>query len=296
MITERFAPSPTGPLHLGHAYSAWTAWQAAKENGGRFLLRMEDLDRSRVRPEFYRGIEEDLTWLGLTWDGPVLNQSDRVAAYQAALQHLNKAGLTYRCGCTRRDVAQAISAPQEGSSGAGHGPDGPVYPGTCRNKNIDRDAPYATRLNIAAALRAVPSTDPMVFNEIGAGPDGQTGAIAVNAAQMITEVGDVVLSRRDGAIAYHLAVVVDDAKQGVTHVTRGCDLFAATPIHRLLQKLLDLPVPIYRHHPLVRDDNGRRLAKRDDARAIAAYREAGLSAEQVIEHACAGAEIAPLTR
>lgn len=280
MIIERFAPSPTGLLHLGHAYSAWVAWHAARDAGGRFLLRMEDLDRSRVRPGFVTAIEQDLTWLGLDWDGPVLFQSQRTVAYHRALGDLAKRDLTYRCHCTRRDIADAISAPQEGAAG----PDGPVYPGTCRNAAIDANQPHAIRLNMRAAV-ALLETQPLCFEEIGAGPSGESGRIVIDPAALIAGIGDVVLARRDGAVAYHLAVAVDDGHQGISHVTRGMDLFAATPIHRVLQALLGLPVPIYRHHRLVRDPDGKRLAKRDDARSIAAYRDADHRPEEVLDMA-----------
>ncbi|HET7410605.1 MAG TPA: tRNA glutamyl-Q(34) synthetase GluQRS [Paracoccaceae bacterium] len=277
---ERFAPSPTGPLHLGHAYSAWVGWQAARQAGGRFLLRIEDLDQSRFRPEWVEGIMRDLVWLGLDWDGPVLCQSARLGAYRAALTDLAARRLTYACTCTRRDIAGAAAAPQEG-----HGPDGPVYPGTCRERFRPTDGPHALRLNMAAAIEALggsAAVDRLDFRETGAGPEGETGTVSLSAAALVEGVGDVVLARRDGAPAYHLAVVVDDAFQGVTHVTRGRDLFPATPIHRLLQALLGLPVPVYNHHRLVRDGAGRRLAKRDDARAIAAYRAAGSSPAEVL--------------
>lgn len=280
MITERFAPSPTGQLHLGHAYSAWVAWDAARRAGGRFLLRMEDLDRSRVRRQFELAIERDLAWLGLDWDGPVLFQSTRGAAYAEGLRRLGNLGVLYRCACTRRDILDAIAAPQEGAAG----PDGPIYPGTCRTRGIDPGQPHAIRLDMGRAIAHLGKAR-LTFSEIGAGPAGQTGEIRLDADYLVKKIGDIVLSRRDGAVAYHLAVVVDDAFQQVTHVTRGHDLFAATAIHRVLQALLDLPVPVYRHHALVRDEAGRRLAKRDDARAIASYRASGLTPAQVLDRA-----------
>lgn len=276
MVIERFAPSPTGLLHLGHAYSAWLAWQAAHDAGGKFLLRFEDLDTSRVRPHFVEAIEQDLKWLGLGWDSAPIFQSQRNPAYQNALAELHERGLTYCCTCTRADIRAALSAPQEGAPG----PDGPVYPGTCRDADHARTE-GAIRLNIAKAAVALGDAE-LSFQEIGHGTKGETGKISINPIEMINTVGDVVLSRRDGAIAYHLAVVVDDADAEVTHVTRGQDLFIATPIHVALQALLNLPTPVYRHHSLVRDDDGKRLAKRDDARAISAYRAAGLSADQVL--------------
>ena len=282
MIIERFAPSPTGLLHLGHAYSAWVAWKAARDAKGKFLLRFEDLDTSRVRPHFVTAIEQDLRWLELNWDDTPVFQSRRGPAYQWALATLDDMGLIYRCTCTRADIRAALSAPQEGASG----PDGPIYPGTCREAgHLSGDS--AIRLNMAKATVALKGTD-LSVQEIGHGPDGATGTIGVNPTEMIAKVGDVVLSRRDGAIAYHLAVVVDDADTQVTHVTRGQDLFSATQIHVVLQKLLGLPTPAYRHHALVRDDHGKRLAKRDDARAIAAYREAGLRPERVLALALEG--------
>ena len=279
---ERFAPSPTGPLHLGHAYSAWVGWHAARRAGGRFLLRIEDLDQGRARPEWVEGILRDLSWLGLGWDGPVLFQSQRLDAHRIALDDLAIRRLTYACTCTRRDIAEALSAPQEGQQ---LGPDGPVYPGTCRGRFRPTDGPHAVRLDMAAAIEALggpQAVDALAFPEIGAGPGGETGTIRLSAADLISGVGDVVLGRRDGAPAYHLSVVVDDAHQGVSHVSRGRDLFPATQIHRLLQALLGLPTPVYNHHPLVRDEQGRRLAKRDDARAIATYRAAGLSRAEVL--------------
>jgi glutamyl-Q tRNA(Asp) synthetase len=280
---ERFAPSPTGPLHLGHAYSACVGWRAARRAGGRFLLRIEDLDQGRVRPEWTEAIMRDLAWLGLGWDGPVLHQSERLHAYRVALDDLATRRLTYVCTCTRRDIAEAASAPQEGAPV--HGPDGPVYPGICRGRFRPSDGPHAVRLDMEAAIEALggpAAVDALAFTELDRGPAGETGTIRLSAASLLAECGDIVLSRRDGAPAYHLSVVVDDAHQGVTHVSRGRDLFPATPVHRLLQALLGLPTPLYRHHRLVRDEAGKRLAKRDDARAIAAYRAAGTKPGEVL--------------
>ena len=267
MIT-RFAPSPTGLLHLGHAFSALTAWDIARAAGGRFLLRIEDIDGPRCRPAFERAIDEDLHWLGLDWPRPVMRQSDRLPAYAEALARLAGMGLIYPCSCTRADIRAALTAPQEGAPG----PDGPPYPGTCRGRAMASMRPGdALRLDIA---RAVALTGAIAFEETG--PE-HTGRHETMPAEMITGIGDVVLARKDIATSYHLAVVVDDAAQGVTHVVRGADLFAATPLHRLLQHLLGLPAPIYHHHRLIRDETGKRLAKRDDARAIRAYRAAGES-------------------
>lgn len=270
MHTERFAPSPTGELHLGHAFSALTAFGAADVAGGRFLLRLEDLDAGRVREAFVAGIFEDLGWLGLRWEAPVMRQSERGDAYAAALARLGAMGLLYRCRCTRRDIEAAASAPQEG--GGPDGPDGPVYPGTCRGAEVAEGEPHAVRLDMAKAGAIAGG---MGFTELDAGPEGQTGRIEVPPGWLEDHAGDVVLRRRDGAVAYHLAVVVDDAAQGVSHVTRGRDLFAATPVHRLLQVLLGLPEPLYRHHRLIRDEQGRRLAKRDRDRALASLRDGG---------------------
>ena len=280
--TERFAPSPTGGLHLGHAFSAITAHDAARAAGGRFLLRMEDLDAGRVRAAYAEGILADLDWLGIRLDGPVLWQSARAAAHAQALERLSVAGLVYQCVCTRRDIAEAAAAPQEGA--AATGPDGLVYPGTCRGRETDPDAPAALRLDMARAVEALggpASVRRLAFAETDEGPEGERGAIQLDPDALIGAAGDVVLRRKDGAAAYHLAVVVDDAFQGITHVTRGRDLFPATPIHRLLQALLGLPTPAYRHHRLIRDASGRRLAKRDQDLALAALREAGVAARQV---------------
>jgi glutamyl-Q tRNA(Asp) synthetase len=249
---------------------------AAAENGT-FLLRIEDIDQSRARPEWEAQITGDLAWLGLTWPIPVMRQSDRLPAYRAALAHLWARGLLYPCACNRRDIAAAAGAPQEG---APLGPDGIVYPGTCRPAHPASGAlpDAALRLDMArvlATLAAQPMRPPLAFFETGAGPEGETGLIPLDPAALISGIGDVVLARRDMGTSYHLSVVLDDAAQGITHVVRGRDLFAATAIHVVLQRLLQLPTPIYHHHRLIRDDNGKRLAKRDDARAIATYRANG---------------------
>jgi len=278
-VITRFAPSPTGPLHLGHAFSALTAWDRAQAAGGTFLLRIEDIDTTRSRPEWEQRIFDDLRWLGLDWPEPVLRQSDRLHRYAADLDRLWGMGLLYLCSCSRRDIAAAASAPQEGAPL--HGPDGLVYPGTCRparghQPSGPRPENAALRLDMAQAVaRASPVG--VTFVETGQGPDGETGPLEVPAAHLVNGIGDVVLSRRDFLGSYHLSVVRDDADQGITEVVRGQDLFPATPIHVLLQALLGLPTPRYHHHRLIRDETGKRLAKRDDARAIASYREAGLS-------------------
>lgn len=278
-MRTRFAPSPTGPLHLGHAYAAILAHDLARRHGGDFLVRIEDIDRARARPEWEQAIHDDLRWLGLGWETPVLRQSDRMPAYGRALDDLWSRGLLYPCSCSRRDIAEALAAPQ--GTQPLQGPDGPVYPGTCR-----RHGPAATlrpadshlRLDMAAAA-ALAGDDRgcVVFHETGAGPDGQCGPIAIPTERLIAEIGDVVLARRDFGTSYHLSVVIDDAFQGITHVTRGNDLFAATPIHVALQRVLELPTPTYCHHRLIADSAGYRLAKRDDARALRAYRQDGAS-------------------
>lgn len=283
-FTTRFAPSPTGPLHLGHAYSAILAHDMAASWGGVFLLRIEDIDRSRARPEWEQQIYDDLDWLGLRWPEPVMRQSDRLPLYDKALDRLWSQGLLYPCTCNRRDIAAAASAPQEGAPL--HGPDGIIYPGTCRKTRIpgqpvtrDRPRDIPLRLDIAAAARRATTSTPGTsgFQEFGAGPNGESGLINFTRDELIRTVGDVVLSRRDMGTSYHLSVVLDDAEQGVTRVVRGQDLFEATRIHVLLQTLLGLPVPGYFHHRLIRDTGGKRLAKRDDARAIARFRDDGAS-------------------
>jgi glutamyl-Q tRNA(Asp) synthetase len=271
MNVTRFAPSPTGFLHLGHAYSALVAARAAG-TGGRFLLRIEDIDQARCREAFVAAILEDLAWLGLAWDGPVRRQSQHLGDYRAALDRLAALGLVYPCFCTRAaikaEIANALDAPQ--------GPEGPLYPGTCRNiapaEREDRIAagePFALRLDVAAALQR---TGPLAWE------DEEAGTVAAAPASL----GDVVLARKDAPTSYHLAVTVDDALQGVTLVTRGRDLFAATHIHRLLQALLGLPTPRYRHHALLADAAGKRYAKRDRALTLRALREAGRTPAEVI--------------
>jgi len=266
MIT-RFAPSPTGPLHLGHAFSAILAHDMARAAGGQFLLRIEDTDLTRARPRWETAIYEDLAWLGLHWEEPVVRQSANDAAYQAALDGLAALDLTFACTCNRADIRAATSAPQES-----YGPDGLIYPGTCRARGIT-SAGAAIRLNMEAAAARVPAT--LSFVETG---QGNAHEISLQSTDLPRSAGDIVLQRRDTAsAAYHLAVVVDDAAQNVTHVVRGEDLFDATGLHVLLQKLLGLHTPRYHHHRLIRDDAGKRLAKRDDARALATYRDQGAS-------------------
>jgi len=269
MIVTRFAPSPTGFLHLGHAFAALTAARA----GERFLLRIEDLDTARSRAEFVEAIAEDLRWLGLAWEEPVLRQSSRTEAYRTALDMLERQHLLYPCFCTRKEIAEEMARAVE----APHGPDGPLYPGTCRHLSeaeraarIAAGAPYALRLDWekAAALAG-----PLRFEERG------RGAIAVESGLF----GDVVLARKDMPAAYHLAVVVDDAFQGVTLVTRGNDLFAATHVQRLLQALLGLPEPAYAHHRLVLDASGKKFSKRDRAVTLRSLRADGVTPNEIRE-------------
>ncbi len=270
-FTTRFAPSPTGPLHLGHAYSAMLAHDMARAAGGRFLLRIEDIDRARARPQWEAQIFDDLRWLGLDWPQPVMRQSARLPAYAAALGRLAAMGLTYPCRCRRADIEAAAGAPQEGVPQ--FGPDGRIYPGTCRDRPMaERGGDDVIRLDMARAVRLLPAG--VAFTETG---PAHPGTHRLEPDRLIREVGDIVLVRRGMGGSYHLAVVVDDAEQGISHVIRGEDLFAATQIHVLLQNLLGLPVPIYHHHRLIRDEAGRRLAKRDDARAIARWRADGFS-------------------
>ncbi|MBF0168752.1 MAG: tRNA glutamyl-Q(34) synthetase GluQRS [Alphaproteobacteria bacterium] len=269
--TTRFAPSPTGYLHLGHAFSALFAHDAAKRSGGRFILRIEDIDPVRCRPEFETAIYEDLAWLGLSWETPVRRQSEHLAEYRAALDRLDEMGLLYPCFCTRKDIAGEI----ERSGHAPHGPDGLLYPKICRNlskteqdERMGQGQPYALRLDMAKAQRLAGQLAwrDLVWGERKAEPE---------------RFGDVVLARKDVPASYHLAVTLDDHLQGVTLVTRGEDLFEASHLHRLLQFLLSLDVPLWQHHALLMGPSGQRLAKRDKAETIRSLRERGFSADEV---------------
>jgi glutamyl-Q tRNA(Asp) synthetase len=271
----RFAPSPTGLLHLGHAFAALFAEQAARSTGGRFLLRIEDIDTARARADFERAIEEDLAWLELSWERPVRRQSEHFADYAAALGTLKARDLLYPCFCTRKEIAAEIAA----SAVAPQGPDGPLYPGTCRRldpaeraRRLHSGEDHAWRLDIA---QAAAKAGGLSFEESGDVPE--RGVTVARPAIF----GDVVLARKDTPASYHLAVVVDDARQGVTLVTRGQDLLAATHLHRLLQDLLGLPVPRYRHHRLITDETGKRLAKRDQATALKTLRERGVRPAEI---------------
>ncbi len=268
MIT-RFAPSPTGPLHLGHAYSAMLAHDMARAAGGQFLLRIDDLDQSRARPEWEAQIHDDLHWLGLTWDGPVRRQSEHFQSYTIALEGLARHGAVYPCGCSRADIAAAASAPQEGVPE--FGPDGRIYPGTCRGRAYaDRLPSDALRYDLSKTVGPHMPT----FTETG---PAHAGAHEVTAEHLLTHVGDPILARPGMVASYHFAVILDDAQSGVTHVIRGEDLFEATFLQRFLQWELGLLPPLYHHHRLIRDASGKRLAKRDDARAISTCRAEGAS-------------------
>ncbi|MCP1468869.1 glutamyl-Q tRNA(Asp) synthetase [Sphingobium sp. OAS761] len=268
MVT-RFAPSPTGRLHVGHGWSALMAMDMARRTGGTFRLRIEDIDGTRSRPDHVAAITEDLRWLGIDWDGAIVFQSHRLALYDAALDRLRAMGLLYPCFCTRADIAASASAP--------HGPEGPVYPGTCRVlPPVDRAArmargdAHAWRLDVARAAALAGRLD---WTERPFPPDDSapTRAVAADALRH----GDVVLARKDAPASYHLSCTLDDAAMGITHVLRGDDLRDATGIHRLIQALLDLPAPVYVHHPLLVDATGRRLAKRNGSIALADLRAQG---------------------
>jgi glutamyl-Q tRNA(Asp) synthetase len=274
----RFAPSPTGYLHLGHVRSALEGWGAAQRAGGRFLLRLEDIDRARCREVYAAAILEDLRWLGLIWDGPVRKQSEHFEDYQRALDQLAAMGVLYPCFCTRREIQDEIAR----AGGAPHAQSGPPYPGTCRALNAEKRAEkqrsgrdYALRLDLARALALTGTLDWFEDRE-----DGPRKRLAEPAP-----LGDVVLARKDVPASYHLAVTVDDAIQGVTLVTRGADLAAATHIHRVLQALLGLPTPRYRHHELLTDISGRRLSKREGAPTIRSMRQNAVSPTEILARA-----------
>ena len=269
-FVTRFAPSPTGYLHRGHAYSALTAYRAAREAGGRFLLRIEDIDATRSRPEYEAAILEDLAWLGLGWETPVRRQSAHLPEYHAAIEALRVRGLVYRCFKTRKeiDIGRAPHEPQAPYVGAPPSPDEEA-------ERLARGEPFAWRLSLAAARETLGGFEALTFVEEGAGPNGETGLIRARPEL----AGDIVLARKDVGVAYHLAVVHDDALQGVTHVIRGHDLFEAAHIQRLLQALLGLPTPTYRHHGLLVGSDGKRYAKRDKAQTLRELRAAGVSAE-----------------
>ena len=276
-MIARFAPSPTGPLHLGHAYAAVFAYELAMEKGGRFLLRFEDIDVTRVRNQYYLAIERDLAWLGIHWDGTPIRQKDRLSAYTVSLQKLKSLHVAYPCFCTRREIQQELKY----MINAPHGSEGEtIYPGTCRDltpteraERIGQGQAHCWRLD---ARRAIDLTGPLVFE------DQIKGRLAVDPLLL----GDVVLARKDIATSYHLAVVTDDHFQGVTDVTRGEDLLSSTHVHRILQSLLGLAVPVYHHHRLIVDEAGKRLAKRDDAVSLATLRDQGKKREDILAMLC----------
>ena len=278
----RFAPSPTGFLHLGHAFSALTTFDAARMAGGTCLLRIEDIDTTRCKPEFEMAVIEDLHWLGCDWPEPVRRQSDHFAEYHAVLDQLAERGLVYRCFKTRREIADDIArAPHH----PGEGPEGVIYPGPSEPMSADEEAErleageaFSWRLSITACRDYLGAGfDRLTFTETGQGPDGETGEVQARPETL----GDVILGRKDVGTSYHLACTQDDALQGVTHVIRGVDLFFATHLHRLLQELMGWPVPVYRHHPLMLDESGKRFAKRDQSLTLRALREAGETPESL---------------
>ncbi|QJU56892.1 tRNA glutamyl-Q(34) synthetase GluQRS [Sphingomonas sp. AP4-R1] len=298
MVISRFAPSPTGRLHLGHAFSAVRAHDLARAEGGHFLLRIEDIDPGRSREAHVAGIEEDLRWLGLDWDGPVVRQSQRLDLYAEALERLKARGLVYPCFCTRAEIAESAAAP--------HGAT-PVYPGSCRGLPLDAERlarqPHCWRLDMGRAMASLPSVTPDWIRGPAASPAseekeeagsrlkaGMTGEVGlwwqdefVGRVRAVPELqGDVVLARKDAPTSYHLAVTVDDAAQGVTDVVRGADLFEATHVHRLLQALLELPTPFYHHHALLTGPDGRRLAKRDGAKSLTELRAEGADPQALL--------------
>jgi glutamyl-Q tRNA(Asp) synthetase len=277
----RFAPSPNGYLHLGHAFSAVLNFDLARQAGGRFLLRIEDIDPTRCRREFEDAIDDDLTWLGLCWEKPARRQSEHFTDYRAALEKLTALGLIYPAFESRAEIARLI-AEQEKRAPWPRDPDGaPLYPGTARALSPEErmrltrsGAPYALRLDMAAACARAGQLN---WVERGEGPEGETGTVAANPAAW----GDVIIARKETPTSYHLAVVVDDALQGVTEVVRGQDLFWSTSVHRLLQQLLGLPQPAYRHHRLIRDAAGQKLSKSTEATGLRELRAAGVSPAEV---------------
>ena len=274
MFATRFAPSPTGRLHRGHAFSAMTAYRAAKAAGGRFVLRIEDIDPTRCRPEFEAAIYEDLAWLGLDWETPVRRQSDHLADYAAVVEALDRRGLLYRCFRTRKEILDAIGdAPHGPAEAARLGP----HPPEEEARLLAEERPFAWRLSLDRAKEALGGAawDALSFVEEGSGPEGETGVVRARPET----AGDVVLARKDAGTAYHLAVTHDDALQAISHVIRGQDLFEATHIQRLIQALMDWPAPVYRHHRLLAGPDGRRYAKRDRSVTLAELREGGLTPE-----------------
>ncbi len=279
-FVTRFAPSPTGLLHLGHAFSALTAFKAAQNSAGRLLLRIEDIDLTRCKPSFEQAIFDDLTWLGLTWEKPVRRQSDHFEDYETALQILRDKNLVYRCFKTRKEIADDIARAPHLSP---DGPEGPQYIGQPLNpaqeqSSLEKEEPFAWRLSMQAAKNYLGRQfEELSFLEEGAGPKGECGRVCATPQIF----GDAVIARKDLGTSYHLASVFDDALQGITHVIRGEDLFPATHLHRLLQALLELPEPVYRHHKLITDENGKRFSKRDQSVTLSAMRANGVTPSEI---------------
>lgn len=278
---DRFAPSPTGPLHLGHAFSALTIWEAVQRENGQFLLRIDDIDTGRSRDHYVTGIFDDLAWLGVEWPTPVMRQSDRRPRYATALQTLIDLGICYPCSCSRRDIQTALSAPHHRPESFLHNVT-EIYPGTCRSRSIEDAGPDDTiRLDMRKAIEKLGGENAVgkiSYRDIGA---QHAGTHFLNVRQLLYAHGDIVLARRDIKTSYHLSVVVDDRDMAVSHVSRGEDLFGSTQIHRLLQTLLDIAPPIWNHHRLIKDEAGHRLAKRDKARSLYELRQSGYSPDWV---------------
>jgi glutamyl-Q tRNA(Asp) synthetase len=285
-LVTRFAPSPTGELHLGSAYSAWTGWHRARDAGGTFLVRIEDIDIRRCRREYETAILADLKWLGFTWDGEVRRQSEHFDDYGRALDHLDQRGLVYPCFCSRADIEREIAASANAPHAQRHGPDGPLYPGTCRHLSVqerrDRMAAGHEHCMRLDAERAAEHAGPYHF------VDEMLGRVEGEPLLM----GDFVIARKDTPTSYHLSVTVDDHLQGVTLVTRGVDVLPSTHVHGLLQKLLGYETPQYAHHKLLTDASGRRFAKRDRDMTIRAMRESGMTPQEVVGRALAAAAAA----
>jgi glutamyl-Q tRNA(Asp) synthetase len=277
----RFAPSPNGYLHLGHAYSALLNFDLARQTGGRFLLRIEDIDGSRCRPEFEAAIYEDLAWLGISWETPVRRQSEHFARYREAVEQLSAMGLVYPSFESRAEIARLVAERETGAPWP-RDPDGaPLYPGVAkslpaeeRSRLIGQGAPYALRLDMAAALARA---NHLTWIEQGEGPDGETGAVSARPEAW----GDVILARKETPTSYHLSVVIDDALQGVTDVVRGRDLFWSTSVHLLLQHLLGIPQPVYRHHRLIEDASGQKLSKSTKATGLRELRRQGVTPAEI---------------
>ncbi|MEE2774214.1 MAG: tRNA glutamyl-Q(34) synthetase GluQRS [Pseudomonadota bacterium] len=275
VVIERFAPSPTGYLHLGHAFSALTAYNKAKKSLGILKLRIEDIDNNRCKKKFERQIFKDLHWLGIKWSEPVLKQSNRRHIYNKTLYDLKNKGLIYKCNCSRKDIKNALSAPHRSDRRT------TVYPGTCLNKHLNDDF-VSLRLNMRKALQTI-SSRRLEFIETGYNNKKSVFQRRVDPEELLTNFGDIVIARKDIGTSYNLAVVVDDAMQGITHVTRGEDLFEITPIQILLQNLLDIQTPIYHHHKLILDSFGNRLAKRSYSESLLSLREKGMDQIQIFE-------------